>query len=301
MPRIIQDPGIEVCPDFTSPAFAPLRETIAAARQVSHEEVAQELSAAWDEDNRLRVITWQQQEAEDEQARQDTARLAQEAEDRERAQQELEAETERREAEKKKPKIHGFNSTKSVGNAIAPRPSPFALNKLETFDYIELWYFTQEGCADAFDNQRAVAEDAYGLTAVDDFMALKPVSSFKASRNVVKDKSLTWRQMTMAKNSILQHMTKANWPDDHINALANFFVSLDLHEQRLQPNGEEVLLLYQARVRREWHDALKRNDGFNIAIINETLMRHYTDEVWDRIRLDGMRKVRIPTSGYVRR
>jgi hypothetical protein len=231
MPQIIQDPGIEVCPDFASPAFAPLRETIAAARQVSHEEVAQELSAAWDEDNRLRVITWQQQEAEDEQARQDTARLAQEAEDRERAQQELEAETERREAEKKKLKIHGFNSTKSVGNAIAPRPSPFALNKLETFDYIELWYFTQEGCADAFDNQQAVAEDAYGLTAVDDFMALKPVSSFKASRNVVKDKSLTWRQMTMAKNSILQHMTKANWPDDHINALANFFVSLDLHEQ----------------------------------------------------------------------
>jgi hypothetical protein len=87
----------------------------------------------------------------------------------------------RREAEKKKPKIHSFNSAKSIGNAIAPCPSPFALNKLETFDYIELWYFTQEGCADALDNQQAVAEDAYGITAVDNFMALKPVSSFRAS------------------------------------------------------------------------------------------------------------------------
>jgi hypothetical protein len=88
----------------------------------------------------------------------------------------------------------------------------------------------------------------------------------------MKDNNLTWRQMTMAKNSILQHMTKAKWPNEHVEALANFFVSLDLHEMRLQPNGEEILLLYQARVRREWHDALKHNDGFNITIINDVLM-----------------------------
>jgi hypothetical protein len=46
----------------------------------------------------------------------------------------------------------------------------------------------------------------------------------------------------------------------------------------------------------EWHDALRHDDGFNIAIINDVLMRHYTDEVWDRIRLDGIHKVCVPTS-----
>jgi hypothetical protein len=83
MPRIAHDPGAEVCPDFNSPVFNPLCETIANARQISHEDVTLELSAAWIKDNRLRVIAWQRQQAEDEQAIEDAIRLAQEADDRE--------------------------------------------------------------------------------------------------------------------------------------------------------------------------------------------------------------------------
>ena len=78
-------------------------------------------------------------------------------------------------------------------SVIAPCPSPFAINKLKSFEYVELSYFTPEGCASAAEENRATAEEAFGLTKVDGFVALKPVASFKASKNVIKDKDLSWR------------------------------------------------------------------------------------------------------------
>ena len=39
-----------------------------------------------------------------------------------------------------------------------------------------------------------------------------------------------------------------------------------------------------SRVRREWFDALKRGEGFNIALIEEDLLRSYAEEVNDAIR-----------------
>ena len=95
----------------------------------------------------------------------------------------------------------------------------------------------------------------------------------------------------MGKTSLLLHMSKAGWGELHTTALAHFFLNIEMNDYRSRPNGERILLAYQARVRREWHDALKRDEGFNIGIINDTLLRMLADELWDTIRAEGMRKV----------
>ena len=38
----------------------------------------------------------------------------------------------------------------------------------------------------------------------------------------------------------------------------------DIHPRKQQMNGEKVLLEFQSCVRREWFDALRRDEGFNI-------------------------------------
>ncbi|KAG6375054.1 hypothetical protein JVT61DRAFT_3836 [Boletus reticuloceps] len=51
--------------------------------------------------------------------------------------------------EKKKPTIANFEEDEPPPNAIASRPSQYALQKITAFEYVELWYFTREGCFEA--------------------------------------------------------------------------------------------------------------------------------------------------------
>ena len=55
---------------------------------------------------------------------------------------EREAELERKELEKKKPKLNAFNPTRGVGSWIALLPAAYALNKIQHLEYIELDYCT---------------------------------------------------------------------------------------------------------------------------------------------------------------
>jgi hypothetical protein len=194
-------------------------------------------------------------------AQEEERRLAQEQEDQQRAQRELELENERREAEKKKPKMSDFNENTMVNDFITPRPSAYALRRLIEFDYAELWYFTQEGCVDVM-RQQTLNEDTFGLTKVDDVVSFRPVSALKASKNVIQDIDLTWRQMEIAKTTLIQHVTKHGWAEKAITALAQFFMNLEVHHYRQRAYGEHALLVYQARVRRNWHDQLKLGGGF---------------------------------------
>ena len=86
---------------------------------------------------------------------------------------------------------------------VIPQPSQFAIRKLKSFNFIELWYFTDEGCHEAQDSSRAQSDDAYGLTKVNDLIALKPVALLKASWNIISDTDLTWRQLNVSKNTML--------------------------------------------------------------------------------------------------
>ncbi|GLB39889.1 putative tyrosine recombinase [Lyophyllum shimeji] len=289
MPRILQDPRTEECPEFASAPFEAIRNIIVASQQVTAEQAAQTLTDAWTQAHATRIAAWDQQVQDDLALQEQERRAREEEEERQRQDRAREEEAERREKEKKKPKLNDFVAKQAIGDTIQPRPASFATKKLEDFDYIELWYFTEEGCLEASRSNRAVADDTFGLSKVDDVIALRPISSFKASTKVIQDINLDWRQMTMAKNGLLHAMSKADWPQSHVVALAEFFLNLEYHPYRRRQQGEQILITYQARVRREWHDALKGSEPvFDISVINDALLKSIGDEIWDARRAEGV-------------
>ena len=93
---------------------------------------------------------------------------------------------------------------------------------------------------------------------------------------------------------MLRHMELCNWPPKHVDSFARFYLHLELDLMRSRPNGGGVLLAYQAKVWRQWHDNIAWGQGFNIAQINQRLLASVAEEVWDAIRLKAMRKVSTP-------
>lgn len=291
--RIIHDPHLEVVPDHAGQHYDILRNTL-TQNGMTAEQAVQALDDSWNLNHDARVQAWDQQVAADA-AELEVARQQQQLElEAQAAQERVEQEAERVEAEKKKPKMRDFDDAAAVGNYIAPRPAQYALRRIEDFEYVELWYLTPEGCADATQRQLTQHEDALGMTRVDDIVTLKSMSALKASKNVIPDTELTFRQMSMAKNTFIPLMTKYQWSDKAINAFAQLFTQLELHPYRQRELGERALITYQARVRREWHDQLKLGSAFNIGIINDDLLHGIYKELLDKAQLLSLSEVSSP-------
>jgi hypothetical protein len=279
------DPSLEVRPDFGGNLYEDIRNDLIAATGATVEEVVARLTETWTRGHNERIQEWNRQREEEAQAEAEIERARAAREEEEHLAKEAETENERLEAEKKKPKMNGFNATVSVGDSIAPRPSQYAIQKLNNFEYVELWYFSPEGCKEAMKTSRSIADDTFSLTKLDDHLTIRPSSAFKALRSALPDHELTFSTFLRAKNLFLTHANTAKWPQTHLDALALFFWHLENHAIRNNSEiGDMVILHYASRVRLNWHDRLKRDEGFNIGIINETLLRTINEEIWDRIR-----------------
>jgi hypothetical protein len=287
--RIIHNPHLEVIPDHAGPHYVVLRDAL-THNGMTPEEAIQALDDSWTQNHTARVQAWDQQVAEDEAA----AAAVDPAQQDPQVPPDLPLPGEERaEGEKKKLKMKDFDEATTVGNYIAPRPAQYALRRVEDFEYVELWYFTPEGCSDATQLQLAQHDDTFGLTKVDDVVALKSISSLKASRNVIPDTELSFRQVSMAKNTFIPLMTKYAWTEKAINAFAQLFTQLELHPLRQREFGERALITYQARVRREWHDQLRLGSAFNIGILNEDLLQSIYRELLDKAQLRSLSEVSL--------
>ncbi|KAF8973554.1 hypothetical protein BDZ97DRAFT_1775694, partial [Flammula alnicola] len=165
-----------------------------------------------------------------------------------------------------------FEANLPPPSTAIPRPSTFAINKLRELEYVELYYFTPEGLAEAATHDHSATRDALTFAQIDGTTILRPSSTSNPSPNVVPDDALTWRQMTIAKTTLLHWMASTGWANKYIAALDKFYICLEAHQIRFEPDGEASLLQYQAEVRREWHDALDPQSpipAFDISRINE--------------------------------
>lgn len=77
-------------------------------------------------------------------------------------------------AEKKKPKMNSFSATITVGDTIAPHPSQYTIQKLNNFKYVELWYFSPDGCKEAMKMSRSIIDDTFSLVKLDDQLTICP-------------------------------------------------------------------------------------------------------------------------------
>jgi hypothetical protein len=244
MARLESDPNLQICPDFSSADFAAIRATLATASGTSSDDAAASLTASWEAQIATKIAAWAAQEQADALAREEAEIATRDAENALQAQLEKEAADELREAEKKRPKMHTFSSTRSIGTDIVQRPSPYALERLGKFEYVPLWYFTPDGCADAASSQRS-ADDTFSFARSEaDTMVLKPVASVRASRKALRDEDLSWDQMEIASSLLLRHQRQLHWPEPATDALAIFYYNLQNHELRSRSNGQRILLEY---------------------------------------------------------
>ena len=135
--RILHDPHLELIPDHAGPHYDILRNAL-TQNGMTVDQAVQALNDSWTQNHDAWIQAWDQQVANDAQALLNQAPLNQD--------QAPQPEEERAKVEKKKLKMKDFNDTVAVGNYIAPRPAQYALRRLEDFEYVELWYFTPEGC-----------------------------------------------------------------------------------------------------------------------------------------------------------
>jgi len=182
---IISDPAFEVMPDFTSAIFLQMRTLLSNAQDITEAEAITQLSDTWTADNDARRVLWAQQQDADNQARLQEAEAQWTAEEAEPLPPQLDAVN-------KKLKISDFDENKKVSNSLIPWPSTFALHKIDSGEYVELWYFTPEGCKDAANSLKSTADETFGLSKVDDVVTIRSVASSTASRNVIRDQDLYW-------------------------------------------------------------------------------------------------------------
>ncbi|KAJ6453432.1 hypothetical protein C8R47DRAFT_997701 [Mycena vitilis] len=297
-PRLTTDPNIESCPDFTSAPYKTLRELIVAGSAqgtaLTDAEAGTQLVDGWTADRDARKLLWDAQiEADTAQAAVDAAALAAQSE-LDRAAAEAAAEAERFEADKKKPKLGNFDTTLSIPDFLGPRPSNFAKKKLDDMEYVELWYWTKEGCIDAELSRAGVeADESFGLTQIGSTISLKS-ASYKASKKVIRDEDLSFTQLSVAKTGFLASIATAGWPAEHRAALASFFYAIESHPSRAEHDdyAESILVIYQAKSRRYWHDTLVQDRGFNIAIFNDKLLEQIAKEYYNKLRSSQHRLVR---------
>ena len=63
------------------------------------------------------------------------------------------------EADQTKTQIGDFDKDQAPPNIITPRPSQYNIQKIKVFKYVELWYFSLEGCLEASCHNWSQAND----------------------------------------------------------------------------------------------------------------------------------------------
>ncbi|TFK17673.1 hypothetical protein FA15DRAFT_710558 [Coprinopsis marcescibilis] len=213
--RLDRDPSMEVMPDYNNEAMRTLLQDRLKDRETM-EQLIQGLKDDWETCHQERMAQWAEQQGEENAEAEEAQRLREEEERRR-------LEDERSWAAPKKPKLKGLSTNKLVVTVSMPRPSSYALNKLKQFDYVELYYFTPEGCKDASCADRTTSNNALAPACIDDQVVFQPVAAHKPSSKVVMDADLTWNEVSVAKTSLLKCMQDAGWPEEHITALSTFF------------------------------------------------------------------------------
>ena len=172
MPRITNDPTRAICPSFEDPEWEFLRQSMVEAHQgdppLTEDEAAQHMKDAWTHENQRKVTAWNAQLEQDQAEQDEIDRLAREEDDARCVQREKEAKEQREEAEKKKPKLNRFDPSLPIKVWIEPRPSTYALSRLNGLEYVELDYFTARACKEAAtETHRPSNNDAMAITVTD--------------------------------------------------------------------------------------------------------------------------------------
>ncbi|KAJ7740111.1 hypothetical protein B0H16DRAFT_1324632 [Mycena metata] len=266
--RLLSDPNLAFCPDFSSDDYEDIRQSIDADDAPA---AIAKLVEAWTKGNERKKAQWVLQ------AQADRTR---EEEEEERRQRDLDAaeaeatklaEKERLEAEKKLPKLGDFDDNSGPSSFVEDRISLFAQKKLERHEYCRLWPFTPAGLAEAATASQSSAEDGSSITldwGADNQLTFRSGPSSSTHKNMRRDEDLPYREFSLGWHRYVKEIERAKWTPRHVNALKSFFYGLDTHPLREKEHGDQIILIYADRYRYEWFNTLGTDQSFNIAQID---------------------------------
>jgi hypothetical protein len=193
------------------------------------------------------------------------------------------------ESRKKKVVFPDFTTGTSVTGQVPHAPSQYAVGKIESLEYVDLWYFTTEGCKEASKTTPTAADETFGILNTDTGLTLQPIKATKASRNAITDEHLTWEQIMTARHTLITTTNRVGWPTKHTLSLAEFYINLE--GLRAAGNNPRALILYHAVVRRLWHEAMEgRGNTFDLSVINEDLFHKLENQIRDHDQEELLRK-----------
>ncbi|KAL7277636.1 hypothetical protein ACG7TL_008563 [Trametes sanguinea] len=182
--------------------------------------------------------------------------------------------------------VHVASSEKSRRKALPPvvrgvpppseinRPiAPYAANKLRLQQYVDLWYFTEEGLSRAGGYQAYEGENSVTLAQASS--AIVVTAPTPPSKDAKRDEELTWDQVSKARTSFLSYAKGYGWKAEHLEMFSIFFICLDAHPIRNEPKGNETVIQYQAHFRRQWHLTCEQQStaAFDLATISDDALR----------------------------
>jgi hypothetical protein len=190
---------------------------------------------------------------------------------------------------RKKAVFIDFDLDTTIADRIPHTPSQFAVGRIQDMEYVELWYFTTEGCKEASKATPTTADNTYGILSTDSGLTLQSIKATKASRNAIADENLNWEQITTARHTLIATANRVGWPDKHTFALAGLYINLEA--LKAAGYNPRALILYHAVVRRQWHEAMKgRGTPFNLSIVNEKLFGKLENQIRDHDQEELYRK-----------
>jgi hypothetical protein len=305
MPRLAFDPSLARCPDFATPLYDPARARFVNAN-TTDEQAAILLTEFWQTNNDLERQQWADQVNQD--LADQAAQLLQEQDDDHHAAllaaQEQDA-LQREEMKKNRAKYIPIPN-RAMPAVTLIFPAAYAVKKMERGQYVELWYYTNDGLHDAARSQYSDDDEAMVLSRnPDGTSSWVSAAASRESKKIIDDKNLHWDDFAQAVPRMLVAMENSGWPGERIAMLAGFWGNLQTHELRssINPLDQRTLLAYQAKHRRQWHAAITSPNGaYNISIIDESRMRATREEIYweDRNKRDNERDCQYtsPTSPF---
>lgn len=268
VPRLLGDPALELCPRFGSAAYDDMILAVAEKRAISKDDAIAQAVALWQGEHDERLQQWATQQQHDLSALDDAdAALRAQAETLELAEQDRL----RAVIDKRRPTFAPVDMAVGISNETTHFLSQWIVEKLTKGHLVPLYHFLPDSRLEALTSARsAISTGAYVLEHTDEGgIGIRQQSEMASSKKVIPDDNLTWRQIQVAKNVLLDSLKRALWPTDHIQIWATFYARLEAHDLHQEAQGERLLIRYHADARRQWHDKLlNENVAFDIGTIS---------------------------------
>ena len=228
------------------------------------------------------IVAWDRQRAEEIEAQLEICEQAEQDAERQRLLRKQEEEQTKQEESKKYKNKFAPIPDRPLPSTALLLPLQHALNKLRKGEYVLLHFFTNKGIHEAEDDGSG-DDDLPTLVQTDKGPTFQSTASTKAKKQKVRNEHLSWEEFSQADYRMVGAMMQQEWPKERVNMVHDFWIAFEIHAWRHDTSEycKRALLLYQGRVRRDWHKTLGTSAAFHLLPLNEDRLNELHQELLD--------------------